>query len=163
MKSIAPKIWTSGLSKTSMIKRERLLRTFSLRSYINLQVKLELFRRTQHVYTLDVQIHVQNDRNLDFVLQHLIFEFAAVHRKRRETRKMLKTKDFYVSTRCIPITHSTCLDCLSPLLSLFNNPLFLIPSHSRQPDFTLIHKHLPRDFVHIILSLTTIKSGMLWS
>ncbi len=65
----------------------------------------------QHVYTPDVQIQVQNDGNLNFVFEHLIFEVAAVCRESHKTRKVLKIKDFYVSIRCIPITHSTCTVC----------------------------------------------------
>jgi hypothetical protein len=65
----------------------------------------------QHFYTPDVQIQVQNDGNLNFVFEHLIFEVAAVCRESHKTRKVLKIKDFYVSIRCIPITHSTCAVC----------------------------------------------------
>jgi len=68
---------------------------------------VNLFHCIQYVYTPDVQIQVQNDGNLNFVFEHLIFEVVAVRRESHKTRKVLKIKDFYVSIRCIPITHST--------------------------------------------------------
>lgn len=42
----------------------------------------------------------------DFVIKYPISEIGTVFRKCHKSHRVLKTKDFYVSIRCIPITHS---------------------------------------------------------
>jgi hypothetical protein len=68
---------------------------------------------------------IQNDRNLDFVLEQLIFEVLVIRRERHKSRKVLKTMDFYVSIRCIPITHSTWLQFKSDAFSVTGSPVIV--------------------------------------
>ena len=73
----------------------------------------------KHVYTLNVQ----HNGNINFIFQNLISEIITICCESSVIRKVLETQYFYVSFVCIPITHSTCLECAIMMTTSPNTPL----------------------------------------